>query len=92
MSRIKIDREHQLSDQERREALDELAAYLDSIGAVLSRDGDRLVFSGRGYEGSVVVAPGVARGTIKLGLLARPFRGQLERAINEQLEVRLSEH
>ena len=36
MSRIDIDREHRLSDEERRQALQELADYLVSIGAVLT--------------------------------------------------------
>ncbi len=90
MSRIDIDRGHRLSDEERRQALQELADYLVSIGAVLTRDGDRLDFSGQGYEGSVVVSKETARGTIKLGLLARPFRRQLEKAINEHLEARLT--
>lgn len=90
MSRIDIDRGHRLSDEERRQALQELADYLVSIGAVLTRDADRLDFSGQGYEGSVVVSKQTARGTIKLGLLARPFRRQLEKAINEHLEARLT--
>jgi putative polyhydroxyalkanoate system protein len=90
MSRIEINREHQLSDQERQEALDDLAAYLASIGAKLSREGDRLAFSGRGYEGSVVMTSHTARGTVKLGLLARPFQSQLEKAIHQHLEARLS--
>ncbi len=90
MSRIEISREHQLSDQDRQEALDDLATYLASIGAKLSRDGDRLAFSGRGYEGYVVVTSSTAHGTVNLGLLARPFQGQLEKAIHEHLEARLS--
>jgi len=38
----------------------------------------------------VTISPGMAEGYISLGLLARPFKRQLEKAIHEHLEARLA--
>ncbi len=90
MSKIDITRRHHLSDQERAAALDDLSAYLQDIGADVAIEEDQLTFSGRGYKGTVSISPGLAKGYISLGLLARPFKGQLEKAIHEHLEARLA--
>lgn len=90
MSTVTIHRRHELSHAACEEALDELEAYLASeLGASVSRFGSRLKFAGRGFDGAVVIEPGAASGEIKLGLLARPFRRQLEEEINRQLDARL---
>lgn len=89
MSNIDIRREHDLSNDECTQALDDLAAYLGELGARVQRGNDDLRFSGRGFEGDVVIRPGRAEGHIKLGLLARPFRHQLESEINRHLDARL---
>ena len=90
MSKIDITRRHHLSDQERAAALDDLSAYLRGIGADVTIVDDKLTFSGRGYKGAGSISPGLAKGHISLGLLARPFKGQLEKAIHEHLEARLA--
>lgn len=90
MSKIDITRRHHLSDQERAAALDDLSAYLRGIGADVAIVDDQLTFSGRGYKGAVSISPGLAKGHISLGMLARPFKGQLEKAIHEHLEARLA--
>ena len=90
MSKIEISRHHQLSDQERTAALNDLATFLQEIGAEVVNEGERLSFSGRGYKGTVSITAGLAEGFISLGLLARPFKGQLEKAIHEHLEARLA--
>ena len=90
MSKIKLRRHHHLSDQERAAALDDLSAYLQDMKADVVIEGDQLTFSGRGYNGAVTISPGMAEGYISLGLLARPFKRQLEKAIHEHLEARLA--
>ena len=90
MSKIEISRHHQLSDQDRASALDDLAAFLQELGADVVATGDQLTFEGRGYKGTVSVSPELADGSISLGLLARPFKRQLEQAIHEHLEARLA--
>lgn len=90
MSIVNIHRAHDLSQASCEEALDDLEAYLSAdLHAKVSRFGNRLTFSGPGYDGSVVIEPGSASGQIKLGLLARPFRRQLEMEINRHLDARL---
>lgn len=91
MSKIKLSRQHHLSDQERAAAIDDLSAYLQDMQADVVIEGDQLTFSGRGYQGAVTISPSMAEGYISLGLLARPFKRQLEKAINEHLEARLAE-
>lgn len=89
MSRIEISRQHDLPPEARTEALDDLTRYLQDFGARVNQSGDTLTFTGKGFEGSVCVRPGLVRGQIKLGLLARPFRHQLESEINRHLDARL---
>lgn len=90
MSKVTINRTHDLGPEDCEEALDELEAYLASdLGASVRRLGSRLAFDGPGFNGSVLIEPGTAYGEIKLGLLARPFRRQLEDEINRHLDTRL---
>jgi putative polyhydroxyalkanoate system protein len=90
VSTVTINRAHDLSQAACEQALDELEAYLSAdLHAQVSRFGNRLTFDGRGFEGAVVIEPGSASGQIKLGLLARPFRRQLEEEINRHLDARL---
>ena len=88
---IDIARTHNLPASICQEALDELSAYLCSqFNAHVERQASLLRFKGKGFEGEVVIKPGTALGRIKLGLLARPFKKQLEAEINRQLDARLS--
>lgn len=89
MSTITICRDHDLPKSDCDDALAELTTYLQGLGADVTQTGDRLTFDGRGFDGEVRIRPGEARGTIRLGLLARPFRRQLESEINRQLDARL---
>lgn len=89
MTTIHIARDHDLTPDDRAEALEDLASYLKEIGAKVQQGPDDLTFSGRGFEGRVAVEPGKAVGQIKLGMLARPFRHQLESEINRHLDARL---
>ena len=90
MSNVTIYRTHDLPQAACEAAIDELEAYLSTdLQARVSRFGNRLTFAGKGFEGAVVIEPGSATGHIKLGLLARPFRKQLETEINRHLDARL---
>lgn len=90
LSTVTIERVHDLDQQACDDALDELEAYLTAeFAARVTRRGERLGFSGPGFDGSVCIEPGLASGQIKLGLLARPFRRQLEAEINRHLDARL---
>ena len=90
MNTIDISREHNLGDEDCQHALEELSGYLhQQLGAVVDKTPTQLVFTGKGFSGSVTERPGLASGHIKLGLLARPFKRQLEAEINRQLDARL---
>jgi len=89
MSRIDIFRAHQLDAEQQHLALDDLHAYLTDFGARTRREHDSIHFSGPGYEGEVSVNDREVVGSIRLGLLARPFRRQLEAEILRHLDARL---
>jgi len=89
MSKIEICRQHALSPEEREAALSELTTYLIGMGASVSRDDEELACRGKGYEGVLRIGPGELSGVMSLGLLARPFRRQLEDAINTEISKRL---
>ena len=90
MSTITIQRDHSLSRSQCDQALGDLSAYLEELGATVQHQTSVLTFQGRGFDGEVEISPGIAKGRIKLGLLARPFRKQLEKEINRHLDARLS--
>lgn len=89
MSTITIQREHDLARSQCEDAISDLTAYLEQLGATVHKQKSILTFKGRGFDGEVEISPGVAKGRIKLGLLARPFRKQLESEINRHLDARL---
>ncbi len=89
MSTIDISRAHTLSQRDCDAAVDDLKGYLQELGASVKQVDGRLRFSGRGFEGEVSIRPGMAEGRIKLGLLARPFKHQIESEINQRLDARL---
>lgn len=90
MSKIKVYREHDLSVEERKSALTEMAAYLIGLGAEVSEGDGQISFSGRGFDGELQVGAKTLSGTLTLGLVARPFRRQLEQAIEAQISRRLA--
>lgn len=83
-------RRHDLSEDDCNAALDELGAYLaDELGAQTTQSPGTLCFSGRGFAGEVRIEPGWVHGQVRLGLLVRPFKRQLEDQINRYLDDRL---
>jgi len=90
MSTVEIRRDHDLSAEACQRARDELAQFLrEHLGATVNQDDEQMAFEGKGFSGNVTIAPGLAACSIKLGLLARPFKRQLESEINRQLDARL---
>ena len=90
MSTVEIRRKHNLEADACQHARDELATFLrDQMGASVYEGVEQLAFEGKGFSGEVIITPGLAACSIKLGLLARPFKRQLESEINRQLDARL---
>jgi len=90
MADIDIKRCHKLSRTAREAAVNELIAFLDGFASSVSREGSTLSFSGKGFTGTVMVSDDEVTGHVTLGLLAKPFRKQLEAEINRHLDTRLS--
>jgi putative polyhydroxyalkanoate system protein len=89
MADIDIKRRHKLSRAARETAVNELVAFLDGFASSVSREGSTLSFSGKGFTGTVMVSDDEVTGYVTLGLLAKPFRKQLEAEINRHLDTRL---
>ena len=89
MADIEITRSHCLDEQARESAIAELADFLEGFASRLDREGDTLSFSGKGFIGTVVVSHDSVTGRVKLGMLAKPFRKQLEAEMNRHLDTRL---
>ena len=89
MADIEITRPHCLDKQARESAIAELADFLEGFASRLDREGDTLSFSGKGFTGTVVVSHDSVTGRVKLGMLAKPFRKQLEAEINRHLDTQL---
>ena len=87
MSAICLSYPHELDVTSRNRVLGQLSDYLTEVlGADVSASGWTLQFSGRGFAGTVSMAPRHVEGEITLGLLMRPLKGVIEREIEAGLQ------
>ena len=71
----------------RKRALGQLADHLTEVlGADVSATEWTLQFSGKGFAGTVSMAPRHVEGEITLGLMMRPLKGAIEREIEAGLQ------
>ena len=92
MSAIRLSYPHELDVTSRNRVLGQLSDYLTEVlGADVSASGWTLQFSGRGFAGTVSMAPRHVEGEITLGLLMRPLKGVIEREIEAGLRQYLQE-
>ena len=92
MSAIRLSYPHELDAASRKRALAELSDHLTEIlGADVSVTEWTLRFSGKGFAGTVSMAPRHVEGEITLGLMMRPLEGVIERAIETGLRQYLQE-
>ena len=86
MSSIRLSYPHELDVASRKRALGQLSDHLTEIlGADVSATEWTLRFSGKGFVGTVSMAPHHVEGEIMLGLMMRPLRGVIEREIEAGL-------
>ena len=86
MSAIRLSYPHELDVASRKRALGQLSDHLTEIlGANVSVTEWTLQFSGKGFAGTVSMAPRHVEGEITLGLMMRPLRGVIEREIEAGL-------
>ena len=92
MSAICLSYPHELDVTSRNRVLGQLSDYLTEVlGADVSASGWTLQFSGRGFAGTVSMAPRHVEGEITLGLLMRPLKGVIEREIEAGLRQYLED-
>ncbi|OZC02207.1 polyhydroxyalkanoic acid system family protein [Rubricoccus marinus] len=91
MPDIDLTRPHTLGRDGARRAADAVAARLKDEYRIRSEwSGDQLRVRGAGVKGELAVGEHDVRVTASLGLLARPFRNQLHREIERELDRALS--
>lgn len=90
MSRIRVERNHQLGRAAAREKAEQLAERLARDYEVRYRwIGDTLEFRRSGAEGSIAVGEETVRVELKLGLLLSPMGGMIQREIEQVLDKSL---
>ena len=92
MAFIHIARKHDLSRNEARAKVEEIAKDLQGkLGASYRWDGDSLCFQRLGASGSIDVREGVVEVNLKLAMLLEPMKGIIESSIEKGFDVALSE-
>ena len=92
MSVIRLSHPHELDVASRRRAFGQLFDHLTEIlGADVSVTEWTLQFSGKGFAGTLSMAPSHVEGEITLGLMMRPLKGVIEREIEAGLRQYLED-
>ena len=92
MSTIRLSHPHELDVLSRKRALEQLFDHLTyKVGADVSVTEWTLQFSGKGFAGTVSMAPHHVEGEITLGLMMRPLKGVIEREIEAGLRQYLED-
>jgi putative polyhydroxyalkanoate system protein len=92
MANIHIKRTHTLPREVVRARVEELARDLKKkLDADYVWDGDSLRFKRSGASGSIDMGDGFVELKIKLGMLLSPMKGKIERSIDENIKVALTD-
>jgi putative polyhydroxyalkanoate system protein len=92
MAKIHIKRSHNLSRDEARVRVEEIAKELkDKIDADYAWNGDSLKFQRSGASGSIDVGDGVVELNVKLGMLLTPMKGKIEDTVRKHMDVALAD-
>ncbi len=87
MSVIEITRPHDLDHDHAKAAANELAQSLaEQFSVRYTWSGDVLRFQRSGAKGQLEVEPEKIHVRLELGLLLRPFKGQIEQEIHKHLD------
>lgn len=87
MPKIDITRPHQLSIDEARAVVDQVAARMrEKFGMDGQWQGDTLTFSRPGVNGSIAVAGDAIRVSAELGMMLAPLKGMVEQEIRRKLD------
>ena len=92
MSVIRVSRCHQLDQAAQEAALDQLAVHLgDTLGASVTREARTIQFDGSGFSGTVMLDTERVVGEVRLGLMMRPLKRVITRAIEARLDHYLAD-
>ena len=92
MSTIHIKHHHDLTHEETRERVEQIAVQLKGkYSGVYSWQGNALHFRRSGVSGSVELGAGYVELRIKLGLMLVPRRGEIESLIRQHIPAALGE-
>lgn len=88
MSRIKVTRQHRYSSGEAQEALKNVASQLENkLGLDLQwEDDNKVAFDHSLAKGQCCVTDDTIDIDVKLGIMARPLKGKIEKRINSELD------
>jgi len=87
MPKIAIHRPHQLSIQEARAVVDQVAARMhEKLGVEGQWQGDTLRFSRPGVSGTIAVSSDAIQVNAELGLMLAPLKGMVEQEIRRKLD------
>lgn len=90
MAKIHIKRSHNLSQDEARARVEEIAEDLKTkLDAEYAWEGDSLQFHRSGASGSIDLGDGFIELNIKLGMLLTPMKARIEDSIREHVNVAL---
>ena len=88
---IELEHEHDYPVGKARDKADQLLQGEDRIESVTwNEEGTIARIKGTGFTGQLELSEGLVRGEIELSMMARPFKQQIEQALNEKLEKLLS--
>jgi putative polyhydroxyalkanoate system protein len=91
MPEILINRRHHLSQRSLRHRVEELAKELQrDLGADYHWDGNTLRFARKGAKGCVHVSKDTIDIEVRLSAALTPFRGRLEKMVNDYLDENLA--
>jgi putative polyhydroxyalkanoate system protein len=93
MANIHIKQQHDLTPDEARKRVEEIARDLqDKLSVDYRWDGDSLRFQRSGASGSIDVGDDFIELKVKLGMVLAPMKGKIEKSIRQNLQLVLGEN
>ncbi|MFM7204998.1 MAG: polyhydroxyalkanoic acid system family protein [Myxococcota bacterium] len=90
MAKINLKHAHNLDRASAKQKVQELFdAFSSRFGIKTRWDGDTIVLSGSGFDGSAVVGDKDVDVNVNLGMMVSAFKGQVESGLKAELEKRL---
>ncbi len=90
MSTIHVNRNHTLGKERAKKSIEEIAQEMKGrLGISYRWNGDELTFERSGVDGKIAVTDSNVDVVVKLGILASPMQGMVQREIEHYLDRHL---